>query len=100
VKQSGAIALLCLVRAVFSCFFFAAVFSVLCSFVSDSGSVARSVPVTGRSVGFELSCSLAVRSAVVPGRACCLFRSGAGRALGGGDVAARSARLRSLGVLF
>jgi hypothetical protein len=83
----------------FAAVFFLAVFCVLCSFVSGS-SVARSVPVTGRSVGFELSCSLAVRSAVVPGGSCCLWRSASGRSLSGGVLVARSARLRSLGVLF
>lgn len=77
-------------------FLFLVFFCFACCLVSGS---AGSVPAeVAESVPVARSCSLEVRSAVVPS-SCCLLLSRSGGRLSGGALPARVGRLRRLGVL-
>ncbi|MDJ0590792.1 MAG: hypothetical protein QNJ72_12465 [Pleurocapsa sp. MO_226.B13] len=70
---------------------------VFCSRLFGSSSVPPAPAPAPWWVG--ASCSLAVRSAVVPS-SCCLLRSRSGRPLAGAARSSRVARLRRSGVWF
>ena len=72
---------------------------VFCSRLFGSSSVPPVPPAAAAPWWVGASCSLAVRSAVVPS-SCCLLRSRSGRPLAGAARSSRVGRLRRSGVWF